>query len=179
MGPVVDDDGIHTMIEKSGAVYLQAGRRPIRVDWFNGLEKYGLEVSYQGPALPRQRIPDSALFRVQTDATGATNFVNGLNYACYEAHGEILPDFKTLTPLKTGNVSNFDLAVMLGVMSRNEHVGLQFSGYLQVPRDGLYTFYLTSDDGSQLFIAEPSLSAGNGRTDRTAETAPDGHRADA
>ena len=46
---------------------------------------------------------------------------------------------------------------MQGVMSRNEHVGLQFTGYLQVPRDGLYTFYLTSDDGSQLFIGEPSL----------------------
>jgi signal transduction histidine kinase len=156
MGPVVDDDGIHTMIEKSGAVYLQAGRHPIRVDWFNGVEKFGLAVDYQGPALPRQRIPDSALFRVQTDATGATSFVSGLNYACYEADGEVLPDFNALTPLKTGNVSNFDLAVMLGVMSRNEHVGLRFTGYLQVPRDGLYTFYLTSDDGSQLFIAEPS-----------------------
>ena len=93
LGPVVDDDGIHTMIEKSGAVYLQAGRRPIRVDWFNGVEKYGLEVDYQGPALPRQRIPDSVLFRIQTDATGATNFVNGLDYACYEADGEVLPDF--------------------------------------------------------------------------------------
>jgi signal transduction histidine kinase len=156
VGPVVDDDGIHTMIEKSGAAYLQAGRHPIRVDWFNGVEKYGLEVAYQGPALPRQRIPDSVLFRVQTDAAGATNFINGLNYACYEADGEVLPDFQELTPLQTGNVSNFDL----GVMSRNEHVGLQFTGYLQIPRDGLYTFYLTSDDGSQLFIGEPRTLSG-------------------
>lgn len=156
MGPVVDDDGIHTMIEKSGAIYLQAGRHPLRVDWFNGVERYGLEVDYQGPALRRQRIPDSALFRVQTDVTGATNFINGLNYACYQADGEILPDFAELTPLKTGNVSNFDL----GVLSRNEHVGLQFTGYLQIPRDGLYTFYLTSDDGSQLFIGEPRTLSG-------------------
>ncbi len=157
MGPVVDDDGIHTMIEKSGAVYLRAGRWPIRVDWFNGVEKYGLEVDYQGPALSRQRIPDPALFRTQTDAAGATNVVNGLDYACYAVDGEVLPDFTRLTALKTGTVSNFDLGVMLGVMSRDEHVGLQFTGYLQVPRDGLYTFYLTSDDGSQLFIGEPSL----------------------
>jgi signal transduction histidine kinase len=157
VGPVVDDDGIHTMIEKSGAAYLQAGRHPFRLDWFNGVEKYGLEVAYQGPALPRQRIPDSVLFRVQRDASDATNFINGLNYACYEADGEVLPDFKELAPLKTGNVSNFDLGVMLGVMSHNEHVGLEYTGYLQVPRDGLYTFYLTSDDGSQLFIGDQSL----------------------
>src|SRR5579859_1930550 len=156
VGPVVDDDGIHTMIEKSGAAYLQAGRHPLRVDWFNGVERYGLEVDYQGPALLRQKIPDSALFRVQTDATGATNFVNGLNYACYQADGEVLPDFAELVPLKTGIVSNFDL----GVKSRNEHVGLQFTGYLQIPRAGLYTFYLTSDDGSQLFISEPRTLSG-------------------
>src|SRR5208283_5962670 len=33
----------------------------------------------------------------------------------------------------------------------------QFTGFLEVPRDGLYTFYTTSDDGSQLFVGEPSL----------------------
>jgi signal transduction histidine kinase len=153
VGPVVDDNGIHTMIEKSGSIYLVAGWHPIRVDWFNGLEKYGLEVSYQGPELPRQRMPDSALFRVQTNVAGATNFVNGLNYACYAAEGEVLPDFSRLTALKAGTVSNFDLSVM----TRIEHVGLQFTGYLQIPRDGLYTFYLKSDDGSQLFIGEQSF----------------------
>jgi signal transduction histidine kinase len=153
MGPVVDDDGVHTMIEKSGAVYLRAGRRPIRVDWFNGVEKYGLAVEYQGPAVPRQKIPGSALWRIRTDAAGTTNFVKGLDYACYAVEGEVLPDFAPLTPLKTGTVSNFDL----GVLNRSEHVGLRFTGYLQVPRDGLYTFYLTSDDGSQLFIGGQSL----------------------
>ncbi len=153
MGPVVDDDGIHTMIEKSGSVYLRAGRHPFCVDWFNGLEKYGLEVEYQGPNLPRQKIPDSALFRVQTNAAGATNFVNGLDYACYAVTGEVLSDFSLLTPLKTGTVSNFDLSVM----TRNDNVGLQFTGLLQVPSEGLYTFYLKSDDGSQLYIDDRSL----------------------
>lgn len=153
MGPLVDDDGVHTMIEKSGAVYLPAGRNPICVDWFNGVEKYGLTVEYQGPALPRQKIPDSALFRNRVDDTGATNFVNGLEYACYAVEGEVLPDFTRLTALNTGVASNFDL----GVLSRSEHVGVQFNGYLQIPSDGLYTFYLTSDDGSQLFIDGPSL----------------------
>ena len=152
-GPVVDDNGVHTMIEKSGAIYLRAGRHPIRVDWFNGVEKYGLEVDYQGPALPRQKIPDSALFRIQMDAAGATNFVSGLDYVCYAVDGEVLPDFGQMAALKTGTVSNFDL----GVLSHSEHVGLQFTGHLQVPRDGLYTFYLKSDDGSQLFVGEQSL----------------------
>lgn len=154
IGPVVDDDGIHTMTEKSGAVYLNAGLHPIWVDWFNGPEKYGLTVDYQGPSLPRQKIPDVELFHSQTNADHQINIAPGLNFACYPAGGEVLPDFSRLTALKTGVVSNFDLSVV----AEPEHIGLKFTGCLQVPRDGLYTFFLTSDDGSQLFINAPSVA---------------------
>jgi signal transduction histidine kinase len=153
VGPVVDDDGIHTMTEKSGAVYLDAGRHPICVDWFNGREKYGLEIDYQGPGVARQKIPDSVLFRTQTNANATVNLVPGLDYACYPAGGEVLPDFSQSTALRTGSVSNFDLSVI----TQPEHIGLEFNGYLQVPRDGLYTFYLTSDDGSRMFVGEQPL----------------------
>jgi signal transduction histidine kinase len=153
-GPVVDNDGVHDMVEKSGAVFLKAGRNPIRVEWFNGVEKYGLKVEYQGPDLLRQKIPDSALFRFKVDeASGVTNWVNGLDFKCSEAPGEVLPDFNSSPALKTGTVDNFDLRVMV----RQEHVGICFTGFLDVPRDGLFTFYTTSDDGSRLFIGEPSL----------------------
>ncbi len=153
-GPVVDNDGVHDMVEKSGAVFLKAGRNRIRVEWFNGVEKYGLKVEYQGPALPRQQIPDSALFRFEVDgASRVANRVNGLDFKCSEAPAEILPDFDTSPVLKTGTVDNFDVSVM----ARPEHVGICFTGFLDVPRDGLYTFYTTSDDGSQLFVGGPSL----------------------
>ncbi|MFZ0826329.1 MAG: ATP-binding protein [Verrucomicrobiia bacterium] len=153
-GSVVDNNGIHGMTEKSGVIYLKAGRHPIRVDWFNGVEKYGLEVDYEGPGLPRQKIPDAALFRVQKDAAGETsNLVHGLEYQGYEVAGEVLPDFSQQPAINAGTVTNFDL----GVLARPEHVGIRFAGYLEVPRDGLYTFYTTSDDGSELFVGEPSL----------------------
>jgi len=154
IGPVVDNDGVHDMVEKSGAAFLKAGRNPIRVEWFNGVEKFGLKVEYKGPALPRQKIPDSALFRVQVDgATGASNWVNSVDFRCCEATNEVVPDFDSSPVLKAGTVDNFDLSVMV----RPEHVGICFTGFLQVPRDGFYTFYTTSDDGSRLFAGEPSL----------------------
>jgi len=151
-GLVVDNNGIHGMTEKSGAVYLKAGRHPLRLDWFNGVEKYGLEVEYEGPGLPREKIPDTVVFRM--DTTGGTNrLVNGLEYHCYEVPGEVLTDFSQQTAIKSGTTANFDF----GVIARPEHVGIRFTGYLEVPRDGLYTFYTTSDDGSELFVGEPSL----------------------
>jgi signal transduction histidine kinase len=153
-GPVVDNDGVHNMVEKSGAVFLKAGFNPLRVEWFNGVEKYGLEVDYEGPQLPRQKIPDAALFRIQPDGnSGASNWVNGLNFRCVQAAGEVLPDFSSLRALKTGTVENFDLSML----PRSEHVGMCFTGFLQVPRDGLYTFYTKSDDGSRLFVGRPTL----------------------
>jgi len=153
-GPVVDNDGVHFMVEKSGAVFLKAGLNPIRVEWFNGVERYGLAVEYSGPSLPRQKIADAALFRVRVEAaTGASNLVNGLDFVCAEAPADSLPDFSSATTLKTGTVSNFDLSVI----TKTEHVGLRFTGFLKVPQDGLYTFYTTSDDGSRLYVGEPSL----------------------
>src|SRR6266403_4583748 len=109
-GPVVDNNGIHGMVEKSGAVYLRSGRHPLRLEWFNGGDNYGLLVEYKGPGVPRQTIPDSALFRMQVDSTnGTSNWLHGLDYRCFPVDGEELPDFSRLTPLKTGTATNFDL----------------------------------------------------------------------
>ena len=153
--PVVDNYGLHAMIEKSGSIYLQAGRHPIRVTWFNRTDKFGLEVEYAGPDLPRQRIPDAVLFRFQSSSTNeAANLVNGLDYRCCEGlWWSLLPNLSHLPAVKTGVVGNFDLSVK----TRDEHVGLQFSGYLQITNEGRYTFYTKSDDGSRLFIGDSTL----------------------
>lgn len=151
-GPVVDNNGVHAASEKSGAVYLRAGLQPFAVEWFNGVEKYELTVAYAGPDFARRPIPDSALFRAAgTNADGTTNFLNGLEYSCYEGMWEAIPDLSRLTAVKTGTVTNFDL----GVKTREEHVALRFSGWLKIPRDGLYTFYAKSDDGSRIFAGVP------------------------
>jgi len=147
LGPVVDNDGVHIMVEKSGSVYLTAGRNPFRLEWFNGVEKYGLKVEFEGPGLPRGQIPDNALFR------GADGGENGLDYVCVEAPSEMLPDFDLAAPLKRGTTTNLDLSVI----TQPERVALCFTGFLNVPRDGSYTFYTTSDDGSRLFVGRPML----------------------
>lgn len=151
---LVDNDGLHAPQEKSGAIYLAAGRHPLRVEWFNGSAGWALEVDYEGPGLPRQRVPAAALFREAADPANGTNrLLPGLDYRCYEGDWRRLPDFQRLQPVKTGAVADFDLSVK----TRNQKVGLQFTGYLEVPREGLYTFWTRSDDGSRMFIGKPGL----------------------
>jgi signal transduction histidine kinase len=42
--------------------------------------------------------------------------------------------------------------------AREENTGLVFSGYLEIPSPGVYTFHLESDDGADLFVGEPAAT---------------------
>jgi signal transduction histidine kinase len=153
-GAVVDNDGIHVMQEKSGAVWLNAGRHPLRLDWFNGTSLYGLEVTCSGPGWPPQKIPNTMFFRpARGDSTATNSLVHGLDYECFEVADNSLPDFSLLPAMTNGVAENFTIPAL----PHPEHIGVKFSGLMEVPEDGLYTFYIRSDDGSRLFIAAPSL----------------------
>lgn len=153
--PTVDNNDIHGMLEKSGPVFLVPGRHALRLDWFNREAPYGLEVYYEGPGIIHQKIPDSALFRQTTNATtGMTGWTNGLSFQCYEGSWIRMPDFEKLVPAKEGTAANFDL----GILSRENDVGLEFTGYLDVPREGLYTLSTVSDDGSLVFLDQQAMS---------------------
>lgn len=148
-GLVVDNDGIHYTIVKTGTTFLHAGLNPITVRWFNRMGDFSLNVEYEGPNLQRQSIPGSVLSKARVDSeVGTTNFSAGLDYRCYEGAWGYLPDFAKLHSVKAGIATNFDLAVR----TRDENVGLEFNGFITVPRTGLYTFHLASDDGSRLWV---------------------------
>ncbi|MBD0254853.1 MAG: hypothetical protein ICV83_03965, partial [Cytophagales bacterium] len=87
-----------------------------------------------------------------------TNTAAGLDYQYYEGAWNLLPDFGTLTPAETGTVANFDLSPK----NRNDNYAFQYTGYVLVPADGLYTFYTTSDDGSKLYIGDTQVVDNDG-----------------
>ncbi len=80
----------------------------------------------------------------------------GLNYEYYEGDWERLPDFTLLKPLKKGRVENFRYE--LG--NRFEKFGFVYSGFIRIPKDGVYSFFTESDDGSRLSIG-PQLIVEN------------------
>ncbi|MCA9230891.1 MAG: DUF4838 domain-containing protein [Planctomycetales bacterium] len=81
----------------------------------------------------------------------------GLICKYYEGQWESLPNFSVLAPAKTEIVDSVDLKPS----ERESNFALEFTGYVKVPRDGLYTFCTNSNDGSQLFIGD-ELVADNG-----------------
>lgn len=59
---VVNNDGLHGMSEKSGQIDLPAGTHPITVTYFDNGGGDGLEVTWSGPGLKKQKIAKEALF---------------------------------------------------------------------------------------------------------------------
>ncbi len=74
-----------------------------------------------------------------------------LNYSIYEGKWSKLPDFSTLTPVKTGKLK--DGLIDLGVAQKIKGpVGIVFEGKLRVENEEDVRFYLASDDGSRLIV---------------------------
>jgi len=101
-----------------------------------------------------------------------------LNYEYYEDDGSwpgggVLPDFDSLTPVKTGTeiVTPTDPnAFRLNEREQEENIGFRFTGYIQVATTGDYTFYTNSDDGSKLYIGNSLVvdnDGSHGMTERS------------
>jgi hypothetical protein len=74
----------------------------------------------------------------------------GVDFFYYEGKLRQLPDFNTMTPLKSGVLNNFDI---LTVRDTADFYSMRFSGLIKIPLDGVYTFCSNSDDGSRLMIS--------------------------
>ena len=83
---------------------------------------------------------------------------NGFDYKYYEGTWTALPDFSTLIPVKTGTVDNFSISPR----NRDENYGLRITGFINVPSDGNYTFYTSTDDGSKLYIGSTLVVSNDG-----------------
>ena len=74
----------------------------------------------------------------------------GVHFEHYIEYTEAnLPDFDKLTPKTTGTHPTISLEIPDLPLDR---VALRFKTTLVVPRDGFYSFFLKSDDGSKMYI---------------------------
>ena len=78
---------------------------------------------------------------------------NGVEWKAFEGNYPWVPDFEILTPKVSGTADHPDL----NKRTRDNNVGLFFTGYLNVPRDGEYTFYLKADTGAELRVHDATV----------------------
>ncbi len=97
----------------------------------------------------------------------------GLAWRAYEGARTSLEELGSQAPAAEGVAGAIDLSPR----PREEHFALEFSGFLLIPEDGVWTFALASDDGSRLFLHEELSIENDGLHGARVKTADAGLRA--
>lgn len=102
------------------------------------------------------KIPAHSVVLLQVDGifegrkaiTPPQKLQQGLQYKVYEGQWNRLPDFKQLTPIRTGIIK--EIVIPDNIPATN--IGIVYEGYIKVEQDGIYEFSSISDDGSRIEI---------------------------
>lgn len=71
-----------------------------------------------------------------------------------------------VAPRRTGTLRNFSLAPR----DTNEMFAFRYTGYLRIPRTGVYTFRARSDDGTALWVGEQNVFWSVGQSPKTTDS---------
>ena len=106
-------------------------------------------IAYKGnkASLPATAIFKKTLFR-QSVEPGPVE--SGILYNYYSGTFRMVNDFVEMEPVKSGIISNFTIEPK----ESETFFGFDFEGYIKIPTDGLYTFYLKTNDGGKMYLAE-------------------------
>ena len=94
-----------------------------------------------------QSASTEGFFRIVKNAGEKT----GVNYAVYRGNNWAkLPDFNTLKPVEKGK--SLEISTDQPAELIKDYTGIVFEGFINIVKEGNYTFYTISDDGSKLYI---------------------------
>ncbi len=153
--PVVNNDGLHGTQSRSGTIALNAGVYPIALSYFQGTGNLVWQITWSSnTGIASQKLPDNVLSPTNGSSSPGSA---GLNYNYYEGSWSTLPDFSSLTPVKSGTTANIDLT------PRNRDINYAFvwQANINVPATGNYTFETISDDGSKVYLNASSSAVVN------------------
>jgi len=87
-----------------------------------------------------------------------SNLAPGISYKYIHGTFRMVNDFLDITPEKNGVVAQFKIESR----EREQFFAFDFEGYIKIPGDGLYTFYLTTNDGGILYLDNQVLINNDG-----------------
>ncbi|MFC4992633.1 sulfatase-like hydrolase/transferase [Rubritalea tangerina] len=102
----------------------------------------------------------SYLSTTQTPPASPPTVINGLDFKTFSGSWPWVPETTLLAPATSGTTSNPDLSVR----DQDSNFAIEFTGFLTIPTDGTYTFYMTADttvsnnqSGAMLWLHDANL----------------------
>jgi len=145
---VVNNDGLHGTIEKTGYMWLKKGKHKFTATMFEKGGDQTMNVSWDGPGISKQTIPASALYRLSPASSCPENGMISVERWSNVGGGSISNIPVNTTPTLTFTNPNFESKTDDG-----DNYGVRYRGYICPPYTGYYTFYIASDDDSELWLS--------------------------
>jgi|GEM_PF-374886 len=97
---------------------------------------------------------------VSSNQVVASAAYSGLNYNYYTYTGSwsSLPDLSTLTPVQSGTTNNMSLSPA----TQATNYAFEWTGFINIKKPGTYTFFTSSDDGSNLYVNNTKVVSNDG-----------------
>ena len=92
---------------------------------------------------------------------------NELSYLYFEGKWDTLPDFKSLKPAASGIV---DKDFNVNKPKAEKSSAYLIKGYIEVPEDGYYVFYVNSEGGSKMYVGGKLFIELNGKPGSTSQS---------
>ncbi len=152
----------------AGSVSIDQGVGPVGLDGSTSVSPtstttYTLTAQGAGGPVTRQATVTVSTLR-DPDVPGSLFAGLGVEYYALSSP-DSLPDFSSLTFYATDVAADINYPSTNGnfaTSGRADNVGAVFTGYVDVPQDGVYTFYTESDDGSALYIGTTKVVDNDG-----------------
>ncbi len=114
--------------------------------------------TYQAGVLPSAAIEEKVRTYEWKIALDLFRAKQGINYKYYEPVTRITMNSIKDAPKTSGNTDIISVAKK----QRADKFAFDFAGYIKIEKDGVYTFFTQSDDGSKLFIDDEEVVNNDG-----------------
>ncbi|HMU08901.1 MAG TPA: alpha-L-fucosidase [Ferruginibacter sp.] len=114
--------------------------------------------AYEADILPGATLVEKVRVYDWKKAANITGLKPGVTYRYYEPPGRVSMHSINDTP----KISGITDVITAAKKQRVDRFAIEFSGYVKITKDGLYTFFTRSDDGSKLFIDDEEVVDNDG-----------------
>jgi predicted alpha-1,2-mannosidase len=111
-------------------------------------------------SLPVSVVVKKLEFENFTNYSNKGQFKPGLNFSYYEAHVMEENELDQFSPVETGIIPT----LTIGNRKREDYFGYIYSGFLDIPADGIYTFSIKVNDRCTLYLDEKEFMRGGIKT---------------
>ncbi len=108
--------------------------------------------------IPSAIVSEDVKTYVRKSGFKITNAKHGIGFKYYEPTGKIDMNSMSGNPVLAGVTNIFTTEMK----KRGDRFAFDYSGYIKIDKDGFYTFFTNSDDGSKLFIDDEEVVNNDG-----------------